>query len=178
MAAWLGCLEQSAPWPVRWSGKLLCCTAEFASCGICQANFARLMDCVVFTTFLMFVSGFGLFLLGPQTQKAPQRKHGDLFGSKAWGALQGCSSTRDQKAQPDRQCCGKANGGRIGPRASGISMFDRWAKFCITKCLMGTADETSSFAPVLLKCRLFPFPDKKYEQQTQFPTNMRQYLLC
>jgi hypothetical protein len=29
-----------------------------------EANFARLMDGVVYTTFLMFVSGFGLFLSG------------------------------------------------------------------------------------------------------------------
>lgn len=31
---------------------------------VAKVNFARLMDSLVYTTFLMFVSGFGLFLLG------------------------------------------------------------------------------------------------------------------
>lgn len=39
-----------------------------------MANFARLMDGVVYTTFLMFVSGFGLFLLGELYKGVVQRE--------------------------------------------------------------------------------------------------------
>ncbi|CAJ1352378.1 unnamed protein product [Effrenium voratum] len=39
-----------------------------------MANFSRLMDSMVFTTFLMFVSGFGLFLMGELYKNVVQQE--------------------------------------------------------------------------------------------------------